>query len=83
MSIHWNYWIFITGAEVSMMSLVTHFMVCMVACLCESRMISANSPVMIDTVLSYARLTMNDSSLLDYLPFFKVSQMACEHYVKL
>ena len=31
------------------------------------------SEVKIDTVLSYCHYSLNDTSLLDYLPYFKVS----------
>ena len=37
-----------------------------------SREIVEKSSVKIDTVLSYCRLSMNDSTLLGYLDFFKV-----------
>ena len=33
------------------------------------------SGVKIDTVLSYCHYSLNDTSLLDYIPFFQVSQV--------
>ena len=38
------------------------------------RNVLEKSPVHVDTVLTYCRYSMNDSSLLDYLPYFQVSQ---------
>jgi hypothetical protein len=36
------------------------------------RRVIENSPVQIDTILTYCHFTMNDSSLLQHLPYFEV-----------
>lgn len=38
------------------------------------REVIEKSPVKIDCVLSYCRLTLMDDTLKDYIPFFKVSR---------